>query len=61
MNKLNKLIKFENTPIEVQIINGVPMFELYAVGMALGQIKKNSAGTEYPAKDRIDMALRAPT
>ena len=54
MNKLNKLIKFENTPIEVQIINGVPMFELYAVGMALGQIKKNSAGTEYPAKDRID-------
>lgn len=51
---MNKLVKFENTPIDIQVIDGTPMFELYAVGMALGQIKKNSAGALYPAKDRID-------
>lgn len=51
---MNKIVKFENTAIDVQIIDGTPMFELYAVGMALGQIKKNSKGVSYPAKDRID-------
>lgn len=51
---MEKLMKFENTPINIQIINGVPMFELYSVGMALGQVKKNSKGAIYPAKDRID-------
>jgi len=51
---MNKIMKFENTPINIQIINGIPMFELYSVGMALGQVKKNSKGTIYPAKDRID-------
>lgn len=55
---MNKLVKFENTSIDVQIINGMPMFELYAVGMALGQIKKNSKGTLYPAKDRIDKNVK---
>jgi len=51
---MNKIVKFEDTIIDVQIIDGTPMFELYAVGMALGQIKKNSKGVSYPAKDRID-------
>lgn len=55
---MDKLVKFENTSIDVQIINGIPMFELYAVGMALGQIKKNSKGTLYPAKDRIDKNVK---
>lgn len=50
---MNKLVKFENTSIDVQIINGIPMFELYAVGMALGQIKV-AKGKAYPRKDRID-------
>lgn len=51
---MSKLMKFENTPIDIQIINGVPMFELYSTGMALGQVKKNGKGTIYPARDRID-------
>lgn len=36
---MNKIVKFEDTIIDVQIIDGTPMFELYAVGMALGQIR----------------------
>lgn len=51
---MSKLMKFENTPIDIQIINGVPMFELYSTGMALGQVKKNAKGIVYPRKDRID-------
>ena len=50
----NKMMKFENSDIAVEKINGVWMFELYAVGMALGQVKKNAKGTEYPFKERID-------
>lgn len=38
---MNKIMKFENTPIDVQVINGVPMFELYSTGMALGYVKTN--------------------
>lgn len=51
---MNKVVKFEDTIIDMQIIDGTPMFELYAVGMALGQIKKNSKGVSYARKDRID-------
>lgn len=36
---MNKVVKFEDTTIDVQIIDGTPMFELYTVGMALGQIR----------------------
>ena len=35
------------------------MFELYSVGMALGQVKKNSAGTAYPRKDRINENVKS--
>lgn len=62
---MNKIMKFENTPIDVQIINGVPMFELYSVGMALGYARSNGkSGGEhgvhpenkklFPYKSRID-------
>ncbi len=51
---MSKIVKFENSSVEVQKIEGVWMFELYSVGMALGQIKKNSKGMIYPRKDRID-------
>lgn len=56
---MNKIVKFENTAIDVQIIDGTPMFELYAVGMALGQIKKNSKGVSYARKDRIDENVKS--
>lgn len=50
---MNKIMKFENTLIDVQVINGVPMFELYSVGAAIGQIR-HAKGKAYPRKDRID-------
>lgn len=56
---MNKIMKFENTPIDIQIINGVPMFELYSTGMALGQFKKNGAGAVYPRKDRINENVKS--
>lgn len=46
-------MKFENTPINIQIINGVTMFGLYSVGTALGYTK-NAKGKVYPFKNRID-------
>lgn len=62
---MNQLVKFENTTIDVQIIDGTAMFELYAVGMALGYARSNgkSAGEHsvhpenkvlFPYKSRID-------
>lgn len=62
---MNKIVKFEDTIIDVQIIDGTPMFELYAVGMALGYARSNgkSAGEHgvhpenkvlFPYKSRID-------
>lgn len=36
---MNKIVKFEDTTIDVQIIDGIPVFELYSVGMALSQIR----------------------
>lgn len=47
-------MKFENSDVQMMQIDGVWYFELYSVGMALGQIKKNAKGVIYPAKDRID-------
>lgn len=53
MKEFKKFI-FENVEVDVTEINGVPMFELYSTGMALGQVKKNSKGVSYPFKERID-------
>lgn len=47
-------MRFENSDVQMVQIDGVWYFELYSVGMALGQIKKNAKGVIYPAKDRID-------
>ena len=54
----NKILKkFEATDVIIEIIDGVPMFELYSTGMALGYVnKRTSKGKEYisPYKSRID-------
>lgn len=66
---MNKIMKFENTPIDVQLINSVPMFELYSVGMALGYARSNGkSGGEhgvhpenkklFPYKSRIDKVVK---
>lgn len=55
---MSKLVKFENTTIDVQIIDGTPMFELYAVGMALGQVV-NAKGKIYANKKRIDQNAKS--
>lgn len=55
---MNKVVKFEDTIIDMQIIDGTPMFELYAVGMALGQLK-TAKGKNYARKDRIDENVKS--
>ena len=41
----NKILKkFEATDVTIEVINGVPMFELYSTGMALGYSRKNGVG-----------------
>lgn len=61
MSKMeNKILKkFEATDIIIEIIEGVPMFELYSVGMALGYVNygKNK-GNPLPHKSRIDKVLK---
>lgn len=59
----NKILKkFEATDVTIEIINGVPMFELYSTGMALGYVnKRTSKGKEYisPYKSRIDKIAKS--
>lgn len=50
---MEKLMRFENSNVQMMQIDGVWYFELYSVGMALGQVK-TAKGKIYPAKDRID-------
>ena len=50
---MKKLMKFENSDIQMIQINGIWYFELYSVGMALGQLRI-AKGKNYPRKDRID-------
>ena len=55
------LKKFEATDVTIEIIDGVPMFELYSTGMALGYVnKRTSKGKEYitPYKSRIEKQLK---
>lgn len=54
---MNEILKFENQNVDIIIENGEPLFEIYSTGMALGQIKKNAKGVEYPRKERIDENL----
>lgn len=55
------LKKFETTDVTIEIINGVPMFELYSIGMALGYVKSNTVkGKLYYQcrKDRVDKTVK---
>lgn len=58
----NKILKkFEATDVIIEVIDGVPMFELYSTGMALGYVnKRKSKGKEYitPYKARIDKTAK---
>ena len=55
----NKILKkFEATDVTIEIIDGVPMFELYSTGMALGYVRKNGAGKAYPRNSRIDTTVK---
>lgn len=54
----NKILKkFEATDVTIEVIDGVPMFELYSTGMALGYVTK-AKGKLYPHKIRIDKSIR---
>lgn len=59
----NKILKkFEATDVTIKIIDGVPMFELYSVGEALGYVKSNTIkGKKYfqCRKDRVDKTLKS--
>lgn len=54
LNSVRQEMIFEGMQVEIIEINGEPYFELYSTGMALGQVRTNSAGKPYPRKDRID-------
>ena len=58
----NKILKkFEATDVTIEIIDGIPMFELYSTGMALGYVKSNTVkGKKYfqCRKDRVDKTLK---
>ena len=54
----NELVIFEGNNIEMIIgENEKPMFELYAVGMALGYVRPNAKGVMYAYKSRIDKVV----
>lgn len=55
----NKILKkFEATDVIIEVVNEVPMFELYSTGMALGYSRKNSVGKSYPRNSRIDTTCK---
>ena len=58
----NKILKkFEATDVVIEVIDGVPMFEVYSTGMALGYTKSNVLkGKKYVQcrKDRVDKTLK---
>lgn len=61
MSKENLLmnLEFEGRKLDYIIReNEEPLFELYNVGMMLGYAKKNSVGTEYARKERIDKVIK---
>lgn len=59
----NKILKkFEATDVTIEIIDGVPMFELYSVGEALGYTRTvKSKGKEYYQirKDRVNAVVKS--
>lgn len=57
----NKILKrFEATDVIIEVIDGIPVFELYSTGMALGYVKSNIInGKQYfqCRKDRVKKTL----
>lgn len=54
----NKILKkFEATDVIIEIIDEVPMFELYSTGMALGYVK-TAKGKQYARTERIDKTVK---
>lgn len=54
----NKILKkFEATDVTIEVIDGVPMFELYSTGMALGYVK-TAKGKQYARNERIDKIVQ---
>lgn len=54
---MNKIMKFENSNIQIIEINNIWYFDLYSVGMALGQVV-TAKGNTYPNKTRIDKNVK---
>ena len=54
------MMMFNGNSVEVIVVDGNPMFELYSTGMALGHAKWNGRRTSCtPAKDRIDKNVKS--
>lgn len=51
--------QFEDIQVEIIEVDGEPMFEIYSTGMALGQVKQNSIGKDYPRRERIDENIKS--
>jgi len=51
------LKKFETTDVVIEVIDGVPMFEIYSTGMALGYTK-TAKGKLYAREERINKTLK---
>lgn len=59
IQEMNITKEFEGQGVEIILDeNGELLFELYSTGMALGYVKRNSTGKEYPQKDRIDKVMK---
>ena len=57
----NKILKkFEATDVIIEVIDGIPMFELYSTGMALGYVK-TAKGRQYARTERIDNVVKINT
>lgn len=54
---LKQLMKFEDSNVEIIVIDKIPHFELISVGMALGYTKK-AKGKLYPRGERIEQILK---
>lgn len=56
---MQNLMKFQNMNVGIIVEDQTVLFEIYSVGMALGQVKKNAVGELYPRKDRIGQNLKS--
>ena len=54
----NMMMVFEQSEVEVIVVEDEVMFEVYSTGMALGHVK-TARGKQYPRKDRIEKTLES--